>query len=99
MSQKKRGNKGPRWFKVSGTVTVSAYQYVRATSATEAKRKTNLSEGALCPYGPERSGASPLEQPIIEEADGTFVPTDATEEDPDPMWLEEDNDEEEDDDG
>ena len=77
-----------RWFKVTGDVTVSAYRYVRAQSADEAMRKTAGDEPALAPYGPDRSGVSPLEQPIVEDADGTFVPTEAAEEDPAPEWLE-----------
>ena len=79
------GNK--TWFKVVGTVTVSAFTLVKASSPEEAMELSRGREGQLCPYGISRDGCSPKEQAIIEEGDGSFIPGAA-----DPADLDDDED-------
>ncbi len=79
--------KSKTWFKVSGTVTVSAFTLVKASSAEEAMELARGREGQLCPYGISRDGGSPKEQAIIEEGDGSLIPDTA-----DPAGLDDDED-------
>lgn len=65
------------WFKVSGTVVVSAFTLVRASSREEALELAEGRGGKLCPYGSSRDGGSPKEEAIIEDGDGNFMPTTA----------------------
>ncbi len=78
---------GKTWFKVSGTVVVSAFTLVKASSPEEAMKLAQDREGKLCPYGIGRDGGSPKEQAIIEEGDGSFTPGTA-----DPADLDDDED-------
>lgn len=66
------GNK--TWFKVTGTVVVSAFTLVKASSPEEAVELATGREGKLCPYGISRDGGSPKGQAIIEDGDGGFMP-------------------------
>lgn len=61
-----------RWFCVTGEAVVSAYTYVRATSAAEARRKVDGRGVVLAPHGVDRVGANPTEDAIVESADGSF---------------------------
>ena len=62
-----------KWYRVSGTVTVSAWTYVEARSPEEAVKLANQTPAVLCPFGPDRHGENPIDSAIIEDADGTFV--------------------------
>lgn len=69
-------------YRVSGTVTVSAWTLVEADTPEEARRMAMEREGALAPYGWDRSGVSPAESAVIENGDGSLEPRDVEEASP-----------------
>lgn len=85
--------KKKKWWYVTGTATVTAYRFVRAETEEAAIDAARNSDVALCPYGPSRSGTTPLQEAIVEEADGAFEPGAAYEEVPHSKWLDEEEDE------
>lgn len=88
MATKKRGR---AWWRVSGTVTVSAYTYVLADDGDEAIEIARGSRDvALCPGGPSRHGTNPTREAVAEDGDGEFEPFEVEPEEPDAEWLDED---------
>ncbi len=91
--------KDERWFYVEGEVVVSAYTYVKASSAREARKKADGRSVVLAPHGVDRVGANPTTDAIVASADGSFTVdrrSSVLEEEPDAEFLEQDEDDEED---
>ena len=65
------------WYRVKGTVTVSAWTLVEAESEEAAVRNAMDRGCGLCPYGPSQDGVTPTECGVIEEADGSLISTGA----------------------
>ena len=82
-----------RWWRVTGTVTVSAYTYVEAATKEAAMKAVGGLGAALCPGELSQYGCDSRSEAIIDDADGVFKPTVAEPEDPpdeddeDGEWL------------